>query len=162
MVYSVCRAHHQDQLPGCPLGFIFICPALWNRCRLSPRRQALFRICCQRHGRTQLLPRDRCQANPRWLLPLIGTVRRGHPRARRHVVLQASTDVDRRQEQDPSRRWPGCGRCSLLPQPAGALQYLTMTRPDIAFAVHQACLHMHDPRAPHMTLLKHILGTSVA
>ena len=40
---------------------------------------------------------------------------------------------------------------------AGALQFLTMTRPDIAFAVQQACLHMHDPRAPHMTLLKHIL-----
>ena len=40
---------------------------------------------------------------------------------------------------------------------AGALQFLTMMRPDIAFAVQQACLHMHDPRAPHMTLLKHIL-----
>ncbi|XP_066354758.1 uncharacterized mitochondrial protein AtMg00810-like [Miscanthus floridulus] len=40
---------------------------------------------------------------------------------------------------------------------AGALQYLTVTRPDIAFAVQQACLHMHDPRAPHLTLLKRIL-----
>lgn len=40
---------------------------------------------------------------------------------------------------------------------AGALQYLTMTRPDIAFAVQQACLHMHDPRVSHMTLLKRIL-----
>ena len=28
---------------------------------------------------------------------------------------------------------------------AGALQYLTITRPDIAYAVQQVCLHMHDP-----------------
>jgi histone deacetylase 1/2 len=47
---------------------------------------------------------------------------------------------------------------------AGALMYLTITRPDLASAVQQACLHMHDPRAPHMTMLKRILryvrGTS--
>jgi hypothetical protein len=40
---------------------------------------------------------------------------------------------------------------------AGALQYLTVTRPNLAFAMQQACLHMHDPRAPHLTLLKRIL-----
>jgi hypothetical protein len=28
---------------------------------------------------------------------------------------------------------------------AGALQYLTFTRPDITYAVQQVCLHMHDP-----------------
>ena len=28
---------------------------------------------------------------------------------------------------------------------AGALQYLTFTRPDIAYAVQQVCLYMHDP-----------------
>jgi len=39
----------------------------------------------------------------------------------------------------------------------GALQYLTVTWPDIAFAVQQTCLFMHDPRAPHMALLKRIL-----
>ena len=31
---------------------------------------------------------------------------------------------------------------------AGALQYLTLTRPDIAYAVQQVCLFMHDPRSP--------------
>jgi hypothetical protein len=40
---------------------------------------------------------------------------------------------------------------------AGALQYLTFTRPDIAYAVQQICLHMHDPREPHLTAMKHIL-----
>jgi hypothetical protein len=28
---------------------------------------------------------------------------------------------------------------------AGALQYLTFTKPNIAYAVQQVCLHMHDP-----------------
>jgi hypothetical protein len=40
---------------------------------------------------------------------------------------------------------------------AGALQYLTFTRPDIAYAVQQVCLHMHDSREPHLTVTKHIL-----
>jgi hypothetical protein len=39
----------------------------------------------------------------------------------------------------------------------GALQYLTFTRPDISYAVQQVCLHMHDPREPHLTALKRIL-----
>jgi len=40
---------------------------------------------------------------------------------------------------------------------AGALQYLTFTRPNIAYAVQQVCLHMHDPREPHLAALKRIL-----
>ncbi|XP_021854633.2 uncharacterized mitochondrial protein AtMg00810-like [Spinacia oleracea] len=40
---------------------------------------------------------------------------------------------------------------------AGALQYLTFTRPDIAYAVQQVCLFMHDPREPHLYALKRIL-----
>jgi hypothetical protein len=40
---------------------------------------------------------------------------------------------------------------------AGTLQYLTFTRPDIAYAVQQICLHMHDPREPHLTAMKRIL-----
>lgn len=40
---------------------------------------------------------------------------------------------------------------------AGALQYLTFTRPDIAYAVQQVCLFMHDPRQVHMSALKRII-----
>jgi len=40
---------------------------------------------------------------------------------------------------------------------AGALQYLTFTHPDIAYDVQQVCLHMHDPREPHLAALKRIL-----
>jgi histone deacetylase 1/2 len=39
----------------------------------------------------------------------------------------------------------------------GALQYLSFTRPDVAYAVQQVCLHMHDPREPHLTAVKRIL-----
>ncbi|GJY40050.1 copia protein [Tanacetum coccineum] len=37
---------------------------------------------------------------------------------------------------------------------AGALQYLTFTRPDSSYTVQQICLHMHDPRDTHMHALK--------
>jgi hypothetical protein len=40
---------------------------------------------------------------------------------------------------------------------AGTLQYLTFTRPDIAFAVQQIHLYMHDPRELHLATLKRIL-----
>ncbi|GKE28809.1 ribonuclease H-like domain-containing protein [Tanacetum coccineum] len=40
---------------------------------------------------------------------------------------------------------------------AGALQYLTFTRPDISYVVQQVCLYMHDPRDPHFSALKRIL-----
>ncbi|KAK1650776.1 hypothetical protein QYE76_068581 [Lolium multiflorum] len=47
---------------------------------------------------------------------------------------------------------------------AGALQYLTLTRPDLSYAVQQICLFMHDPRESHLQLVKRILryvqGTS--
>jgi histone deacetylase 1/2 len=39
----------------------------------------------------------------------------------------------------------------------GALHYLTLTRPDIAYAVNQACLHMQAPRDAHWNLVKRIL-----
>ncbi|GJS32336.1 ribonuclease H-like domain-containing protein [Tanacetum coccineum] len=40
---------------------------------------------------------------------------------------------------------------------AGALQYLTFTRPNISYAVQQICLYMHDPHDPYFNALKHIL-----
>jgi hypothetical protein len=47
---------------------------------------------------------------------------------------------------------------------AGALQYLTITGPDLAYAMQQVCLHMHAPRDCHSALIKRILryvkGTS--
>lgn len=42
-------------------------------------------------------------------------------------------------------------------QLAGALQYLTFTRPDISYVVQQVCLHMHDPKVQHMNALKRIV-----
>jgi hypothetical protein len=38
-----------------------------------------------------------------------------------------------------------------------ALQYLTLTRSDIAYTVHQVCLHMHAPHDSHRALVKRIL-----
>ncbi|XP_018474167.1 uncharacterized mitochondrial protein AtMg00810-like [Raphanus sativus] len=40
---------------------------------------------------------------------------------------------------------------------AGTFQYLTFTRPDIAYAVQQVCLFMHDPRHTHLNALKRII-----
>ncbi|KAK4359715.1 hypothetical protein RND71_021944 [Anisodus tanguticus] len=40
---------------------------------------------------------------------------------------------------------------------AGALQYLTFTRPDITYVVQQVCLFMHDPRVEHMNAIKRII-----
>jgi hypothetical protein len=52
---------------------------------------------------------------------------------------------------------------SLFPDPtlyrslAGALQYTTLTRPEISYAVQQICLHMHAPRDSHFSLIKRVL-----
>nr|XP_034594784.1 uncharacterized mitochondrial protein AtMg00810-like [Setaria viridis] len=47
--------------------------------------------------------------------------------------------------------------CSEYRSLAGALQYLTLTRPDLAYVVQQVYLSMHDPCEPHMALMKRIL-----
>ncbi|XP_028553455.1 uncharacterized protein LOC110109048 [Dendrobium catenatum] len=45
----------------------------------------------------------------------------------------------------------------LYRQITGSLQYLTITRPDIAFAVNLLCQHMHNPDASHFQLLYRLL-----
>ncbi|XP_071689196.1 secreted RxLR effector protein 161-like [Rutidosis leptorrhynchoides] len=40
---------------------------------------------------------------------------------------------------------------------AGALQYLTFTRPDISYAVQHIFLFIHDPREPHLAALRRII-----
>jgi histone deacetylase 1/2 len=39
----------------------------------------------------------------------------------------------------------------------GGLQYLTLTRPDLSFAVNKVCQYLHAPREPHWTAVKRIL-----
>ncbi|XP_028944648.1 uncharacterized mitochondrial protein AtMg00810-like [Malus domestica] len=46
---------------------------------------------------------------------------------------------------------------SLYRSLVGALQYLTFTRPDIAFAVHQVCQFMQRPMESHFLAVKRIL-----
>lgn len=46
---------------------------------------------------------------------------------------------------------------SLYRSTVGSLQYLSFTRPDLAFAVSKVCQYMHAPRAPHWKAVKRIL-----
>ena len=46
---------------------------------------------------------------------------------------------------------------SLYRSIVGALQYLTITRPDLSYAVNSVCQHMHAPKVGHMQLVKRIL-----
>ncbi|XP_043710497.1 uncharacterized mitochondrial protein AtMg00810-like [Telopea speciosissima] len=39
----------------------------------------------------------------------------------------------------------------------GALQYITLTCPDVAFSVNHACQYMHNPIEDHWTMVKRIL-----
>ncbi|GKA45471.1 ribonuclease H-like domain-containing protein [Tanacetum coccineum] len=51
--------------------------------------------------------------------------------------------------------WDPVSDPSLYRSLVGGLQYLTFTRPDISYAVQQICLFIHDPREPHLAVLKH-------
>jgi hypothetical protein len=42
-------------------------------------------------------------------------------------------------------------------QVVGALQYCTLTRPEISFSVNQLCQHMHAPSTTHWTAVKQVL-----
>uniref|UniRef100_A0A8R7TXD8 Reverse transcriptase Ty1/copia-type domain-containing protein n=1 Tax=Triticum urartu TaxID=4572 RepID=A0A8R7TXD8_TRIUA len=46
---------------------------------------------------------------------------------------------------------------SLYRSLASALQYLTLTRPDLSYAMQQCCLFMHDLRDSHYQMVKRIL-----
>ena len=39
----------------------------------------------------------------------------------------------------------------------GALQYATITRPEISFSVNRVCQYMHKPQIHHWKFVKHIL-----
>jgi len=67
-----------------------------------------------------------------------------------------ATPVDTKQKLNTSSSTPSEDP-SLYRSLAGALQYLTFTRPDISYAVQQICLHMHAPNTKHMIALKRIL-----
>lgn len=66
------------------------------------------------------------------------------------------TPVDTKTKLDPDDGKPVADP-TLCRSFDGVLQYLTFTRPDIAFAVKQVCLFMHDPREAHFLALKRIL-----
>jgi hypothetical protein len=55
------------------------------------------------------------------------------------------------------RRWSPVSYPFQYHSLAGALQYITLTRLEISYVVHQVCLHMHDPRETHFSLIKRIL-----
>jgi hypothetical protein len=46
---------------------------------------------------------------------------------------------------------------SLYRHLVGALQYCTLTRPDIAFSVNQLCQFLHAPITQHFTAAKRVL-----
>ncbi|GAA0144490.1 hypothetical protein LIER_35945 [Lithospermum erythrorhizon] len=50
-----------------------------------------------------------------------------------------------------------CEDPSLFRSLAGALQYLTFTRPNISYSFQHICLFMHSPMTDHMLALKRVV-----
>lgn len=61
----------------------------------------------------------------------------------------APTPIDTRSKLSSSAGSP-VSDATLYRRLAGALQYLTLTRPDISYVVQQVCLFVHDPRDAHL------------
>jgi hypothetical protein len=74
-----------------------------------------------------------------------------------HERLQALLHVGRHSGQGLLQHGGPISDLTAYRSLAGALRYLTFTRLDIAYAIQQMCLHMHDPREPHLTAVKRIL-----
>ncbi|GJU30394.1 ribonuclease H-like domain-containing protein [Tanacetum coccineum] len=73
-----------------------------------------------------------------------------------HQPLAVCEDSLLTLEQNLGLKNPSSGS-TLYRSLAGALQYLTFTRPDLSYAVQQLCLYMHDPREPHFHAMKRVL-----
>ncbi|KAK9049545.1 hypothetical protein SSX86_031486 [Deinandra increscens subsp. villosa] len=70
---------------------------------------------------------------------------------------KSATPVDTQPKLSSTTGTPLADGGTEYRQLAGALQYLTFTRPDISYAVQQICVHMHSPTTDHMNALKRIL-----
>ncbi|PKU64369.1 Retrovirus-related Pol polyprotein from transposon TNT 1-94 [Dendrobium catenatum] len=80
-------------------------------------------------------------------------------------ILQKAGMADCKSISSPIASKTAFTGTSLLPpaqadffkQLVGSLQYLTLTRPDIAYTVNRLCQHMHQPQEVHFQLLKRLL-----
>ncbi|XP_020672371.1 uncharacterized protein LOC110092247 [Dendrobium catenatum] len=79
-------------------------------------------------------------------------------------ILQSAGLKDCKPSQTPIALKPSSNNNNFLNsdsklygQIAGSLQYLTITRPDIAYATNMICQHMHNPTEQDFTALKRLL-----